>query len=178
MKRSRFRFAAILLSGFAIGGAAIAQDEDSTAQRIPAEVRHELVTLPNYGVFDDLEFKVNGNIVTLMGQVTNPTLKGAAEVAVKQIEGVGRVENRVRVLPFSPHDDQIRFAVYRTVYGQSPLDHYAFQAVPPIHIVVESGHVTLVGVVATSADKDLVGMRANSVSGVFSVDNRLRLEEK
>ena len=148
------------------------------ADRIAREVRHELVMLPYYGVFDNLAFQVNGSTVTLLGQVTKPTLKSDAGNVVKAVEGVDRVENQIQVLPLSSMDDGIRMAEYRAIYGQAGLDRYALQAVPPIHIIVANGKVTLEGVVATQADKDLAGLRANGVSGVFSVTNNLRVEGK
>ena len=144
--------------------------------RITKEVRHELVMLPYYGVFDNLAYRVDGHTVTLVGQVTRPTLKSDAENVVKNIEGVEKVSNEIQVLPLSPMDDRIRLAAYRSIYGQIGLDRYALQAVPPIHIIVDNGKVTLEGVVATQGDKDLAGIRANSVSGVFSVTNNLRAE--
>ena len=145
-------------------------------ERISREVHHELVMLPYYGVFDNLAYRVDGNTVTLMGQVTRPTLKSDAENVVKQIEGVERVNNQIQVLPLSPNDDRIRIAVYRSIYGQTGLDRYALQAVPPIHIIVNNGNVTLDGVVASQADKDMANVRANGVPGVFSVTNNLRVE--
>jgi hyperosmotically inducible protein len=134
--------------------------------------------LPYYGVFDDLEYNVNGNTVTLIGHVTRPTLKSDAEKAVADIEGVERVDNKIEVLPLSAMDDRIRMAGYRAIYGQSGLDRYALQAVPPIHIIVDNGHVTLVGSVASQGDKNLAGIRANTVGGVFSVDNLLKVDGK
>jgi len=144
--------------------------------RIVREVRHELVMLPYYGVFDNLAYRVQDGAVTLMGQVTRPTLKSDAENVVKRIEGVNQVVNNIEVLPLSPNDDRIRIAVYRAVYGQVGLDRYALQAVPPIHIIVNNGQVTLTGVVATEADKNLAGIRANGVPGVFSLTNNLQVE--
>jgi len=146
--------------------------------RITREVRHELVMLPYYGVFDNLAYSVNGGVVALYGQVTNPTLKSDAANAVKKIEGVTRVDNKIEVLPLSPMDDQTRRAVYRAIYGDPTLNRYALQAVPPIHIVVDNGKVTLVGVVANPADKNLAGIRANGVAGVFSVNNELTVEAR
>lgn len=151
---------------------------DRIRNRIEREVRHELVMLPYYGVFDNLAFKVDGNVVTLLGQVTRPTLKSDAEGAVKDIEGVDRVVNQIEVLPLSPMDDQIRLATYRAIYGDSVLSRYGIQAVPPIHIIVKNGNVSLVGVVATQGDKDIAGVRARGVSGVFNVDNQLRVESR
>jgi hyperosmotically inducible protein len=146
------------------------------AERLAREVRHELVMLPYYGVFDDLSYRVDGSTVTLTGHVTRPTLKSDAENVVKKVEGVERVVNNIEVLPLSPMDDRIRIATYRAVYGQTGLDRYALQAVPPIHIIVNNGNVTLTGVVSNQADKDIAGVRANGVPGVFAVTNNLRVE--
>jgi len=146
--------------------------------RLQREVRHELVMLPYYGVFDDLAFRVNGSTVTLLGHVTRPTLKSDAENVVKRIEGVEKVENQIQVLPLSPMDDRIRMAEFRAIYGQAPLDRYALQAIPPIHILVDNGKVTLVGVVANQSDKDMANVLANTVQGVFSVTNNLQVEGK
>ncbi len=144
--------------------------------RIQREVRHQLVMLPYYSVFDNLAFKVDGDTVTLMGQVTRPVLKSDAETAVKGIEGVERVNNKIEVLPLSPSDDRIRLAAYRAIYSFPSLNRYAIQAVPPIHIIVKNGHITLEGVVASEADKNAAGIQANSVPGAFSVTNNLRVE--
>src|ERR1039457_4910108 len=144
--------------------------------RITLEVRHELVMLPYYGVFDNLGYRVDGGTVSLSGQVTRPTLKRDAENAVKGIEGVTRVDNQIEVLPLSSMDDGIRIATYRTIFGRPGLDRYAMQAVPPIHIIVSNGKVALEGVVATEGDKNQAGIYANTVSGVFSVTNNLHVE--
>jgi hyperosmotically inducible periplasmic protein len=150
---------------------------DRATNRIQREVRHELVMLPYYGVFDDLSYKVDGGVVTLFGQVTRPTLKSDAENVVKDVEGVDKVVNNIEVLPLSPMDDQLRLATFRAVYGDATLSRYGMQAVPPIHIIVKNGHVTLVGVVGTQSDKDVAGVRAKGVGGVFSVENQLRVEK-
>ena len=144
--------------------------------RIVREVRHELVMLPYYGVFDNLAYRVDGHAVTLTGYVTRPTLKSDAERVVKNIEGVEKVVNQIQVLPPSTMDDQTRIAEYRAIYGHPGLDRYALQAVPPVHIIVDNGKVMLEGVVASQADKDLANIRANTVSGVFSVANNLQVE--
>ena len=150
----------------------------SGTERIVKEVRHELVLLPYYGVFDNLAYRVSpdGTLI-LMGQVARPTLKSDAENAVKHIEGVERVDNQIQVLPTSPMDDQIRLATYRAIYGNSVLTPYQLRAVPPIHIIVSQGHVTLEGVVAKQMDKQVAEMQAKSVPNVFSVTNNLRVEE-
>lgn len=155
---------------------AVSAQSTRSRDRLVRQVRHELVMLPYYGVFDNLVYRVEGSKVVLLGQVTRPTLKSDAERVVKDIEGVESVENRIEVLPLSTHDDQIRRATYRAIYGKTGLDRYALQAVPPIHIIVKSGNVTLEGVVGSEADKNLAGIAANGVSGVFSVTNNLRVE--
>ncbi len=145
--------------------------------RLEKEVRHELVMLPYYNVFDNLSYRVDGGSVTLMGQVTRPTLKSDAENVVKRLEGVTQVNNQIEVLPLSPNDDQIRRAVYRAIYGDTALStRYGFQAIPSIHIIVKNGNVTLAGVVANEGDKNIAGIRANGVPGVFKVDNQLMVE--
>jgi hyperosmotically inducible protein len=147
-------------------------------ERIVKEVRHELVMLPYYGVFDNLSYKVDPDgTVTLIGQVARPTLKSDSENVVKKIEGVEKVVNNIEVLPTSFNDDRIRRDVYRAIYGNSVLSPYQMRAVPPIHIIVKNGHVTLEGAVARSMDKQIAGVQANGVSGVFSVDNNLLVDE-
>ena len=146
--------------------------------RILKEVRHELVMLPYYGVFDNLSYKVDPDgAVTLLGQVSRPTLKSDAENVVKRIEGVEKVVNNIEVLPTSFSDDRIRRAAYRAIYGNSALSEYQVRAVPPIHIIVKNGNITLEGVVARQMDKQIAGMQANSVHGAFSVTNNLVVEE-
>jgi hyperosmotically inducible protein len=141
--------------------------------KIVKEVRHELVMLPYYGVFDNLAFRVDGTKVTLFGQVTRPTLKSDAENVVKRIEGVTNVDNEIEVLPLSPMDDRTRRAVYRAIFSKPPLQRYQLGAVPPIHIIVKNGNVTLVGVIDNETDKSLAGIAANGVPGVFKVTNDL-----
>lgn len=156
---------------------AAATGTKTTLAPLESKVRHELVMLPYYNVFDNLEFKIEGSKVTLLGQVTRPTLKSDAEAAVKRIAGIESVDNRIAVLPLSPFDNQIRFAELRAIYSQPGLDRYGLGANPSIHIIVANGNVTLVGVVATEMDKNLASMRANLVPGVFSVTNDLRVDK-
>ena len=149
------------------------RSEAKYREKLAKEVRHQLVMLPWYSVFDNLAYKVEGDKVTLYGQVTRPTLKSDAEAAVKSIEGVASVVNNIEVLPLSPMDDELRRAVYRAIYGDPALSRYGFQAVPSIHIIVKNGNVTLEGVVDNETDKNLAGLRANGVPNVFSVKNTL-----
>jgi len=146
--------------------------------RIIKQVRHELVTLPYYGVFDWLEFEVRPEgTVVLRGQVVRPTTKSDAEARVKEIDGVGRVMNEIQVLPLSNQDDRLRVALYRSIYGSnSPLFRYATQAIPSIHIIVDHGRATLKGVVASKGDARLAYIRARTVPGLFEVKNELIVE--
>lgn len=147
--------------------------------RMMKEIRHQLLLLPYYGIFDDLAFKVDGGTVTLMGAVTRPTLKSDAEGVVKKVDGVTNVVNQIEVLPLSPNDDQIRRAEYRAIYGDSALStRYGFRALPSIHILVKNGHVQLEGSVANKFDYNLVNIRAKGVPGVFSVNNDLQIESE
>lgn len=146
--------------------------------RVTREVRHELVMLPYYGVFDNLAYSVlPDGTVTLLGQVARPPLKSDAENAVKHIEGVEKVVNNIEVLPTSIADDRIRRAIYRSIYGNDVLSQYQLHAVPPIHIIVKNGHVSLEGAVARQMDKQIAGVQANGVSGVFSVTNNLQVDQ-
>jgi hyperosmotically inducible protein len=152
---------------------------DPDENRIAKEVRHELVMLPYYGIFDDLAFRVDDGTVTLLGSVVRPTLKSSAENVTKKVEGVEKVINQIKVLPLSPMDDRVRMAEYRAIYGDPALStRYGYRALPSIHIIVENGHVTLTGVVANEMDKNIVNARANGVSGVFSVKNNLIVESQ
>ena len=151
------------------------RNEKRMQENLTKEVRHQLLLLPYYSVFDNLMFKVDGDKVTLLGQVVRPTLKSDAEAAVKSIESVSSIDNQIEVLPVSPMDDQLRRAVYRTIYSDASLSKYGWSALPSIHIIVKNGHVTLEGVVDSESDKNLANLRANGVPNVFSVTNNLNL---
>ena len=150
---------------------------DRAVQRIQKEVRHELLMLPYLGVFDNLGYKVDGYNVTLVGQVTRPTLKSDAENVVKKIEGVEKVDNQIEVLPPSPMDDQLRRQLYRAIYGDPSLQKYALGVQQPIRIIVKNGNVSLEGVVDNEADKNIAGIRAKGVPGVFAVNNNLQVSK-
>ncbi|QQS46319.1 MAG: BON domain-containing protein [Acidobacteriota bacterium] len=145
-------------------------------EAMAGKIRKELVTLPFFGVFDNLSFKIEENTVTLYGQVTRPSLKSSAERVVEKVNGVEEVINKIEVLPLSPMDDRIRIATYRAIYGQVGLDRLSLQANPPIHIIVKNGHVTLEGVVNSRSDSTRAFLAANGVPNVFSVTNKLRIE--
>jgi len=166
----------------AIVGNALAKatPQGALSARVIRQVRHELVTLPYYGVFDWLEFEVRpDNTVVLRGEVVRPTTKSDAEARVREIDGVSQVINEIEVLPLSPQDDRLRIALYRKLYGfDSPLFRYATQAIPSIHIIVDRGRATLKGVVATKGDAQLAYIRARSVPGLFDVKSELQIESE
>jgi hyperosmotically inducible periplasmic protein len=146
------------------------------SQGLAQQVRHQLNMIPYVNAFDYLSFTVGANgEVTLNGEVTNPVVKTDAGNVVKRIEGVEQVDNQIRVLPVSPMDDGLRLRLFRTIYGYPALQKYALGVTKPIRIIVDNGHVTLVGVVDSQADKNIAGIRANGVPGIFSVDNQLQV---
>lgn len=172
----------ILLLQFVAGNTALRANQGQPAHNkgagnssnyVQREVRHELMSVPWYSVFDIIKYNVNGDEVTLTGAVVNPTVKSDAENAVKHIEGVEKVNNQIEVLPPSPMDDQIRRAEYRAIYSQGTLSRYGVGALQSIHIIVKGGHVTLEGEVDSQADKNAANIYANGVPDVFSVTNNL-----
>lgn len=171
----------VILSGLSWWAAALGAQSKShpitpkAELRIEKEVRHQLLMLPYFGVFDNLAFKVNGYNVTLLGQVTQPTLRDDAARAVKRIEGVEKVDNQIEVLPTSFNDDRLRRDLFRAIYGYGPLQRYSLPPQKPIKIIVKNGHVSLEGVVDSQMDKNLANIQANSVPGVFSVQNNLQV---
>ncbi len=176
--RRQMRKTAMLLAGVLwLAPLGLRADTASTKPPAPLEerVRKELVMLPWYGVFDNLAFQVEGDQVTLSGQVARPTLKSDAENVVKRLAGVRTVVNQIDVLPLSPFDNRIRWAAVRAIYGFPSLNRYALGAHPSIHIIVKNGEVTLEGVVDREADRNLAGLLANGVFGAFSVTNNLRV---
>jgi len=168
--------------------------------RMATETRKQILTLPQYGVFDDIRFQIKDYTVTLKGAASRPILKSSAENVVKRIEGVEKVINQIEVLPLSPNDDRLRARVYAAIYYHPTLSRYnPNRGAPvyltparvaagitndppvgfhPIHIIVKNGNVRLTGVVDNAMDQQIAGMQANSVSGVFSVDNELQISEK
>jgi len=183
MGKACFRYVAVVscLVVVAAGAQSPAGNQSSAGnqrmqERISREVYHDLVMLPQLSIFDNISYKLDGNTVTLMGAVRNAVLKDEAEQSVKKIEGVEKVNNEIEILPPSPNDDRIRRQVARAIFNDDRLFPYAMGSVPPIHIIVKGGHVTLEGAVNSQGDKNEAGIRANGVPGVFSVQNNLKVE--
>jgi len=168
---------AALLTLFSLNTAAQDQAKPTakSQERITREVRHELLMLPYFGVFDNIAYKIDGDTVTLLGQVVRPVLKSDAENAIKHIEGVEHVDNQIEVLPPSSTDDQLRIRLFRAIYGDAALEKYSLGVQKPIRIIVKNGRVTLEGIVDNDTDKNLAGIRANGVPGSFAVTNNLQV---
>jgi hyperosmotically inducible periplasmic protein len=151
---------------------------DTNGAGIEKQVQHKLAMLPWYGVFDHLQFQVNGTEVILSGQVVSEhdRTKYDAERDVNGISGVTKVVNNIEVLPLSNFDNRIRQAEYRAIFSQSDLGRYTMGAIPALHIIVNGGHVTLEGTVMNQMDRNVAGIVANSVPGVFSVTNNLQID--
>jgi hyperosmotically inducible protein len=183
IRKNAWKLAPILLAlalatgtiGTYSANAATTQDQPSDQQGLGNRVRHALVMLPWFGVFDNLEYTINGTEVVLSGQVVQPITKYDAEKSVKRVAGVTRVVDNITVLPLSGFDNQIRRAEYRAIFSESQLARYSMGTVPAIHIIVSNGHVTLTGIVNNQMDYDIARIRALSVPGVFSVTNNLRI---
>lgn len=169
---------ALLLSA-GIAGAANSPNSSApqTDEALAGSVRHEIAMYPYYGIFDDVNYRVvNGN-VALTGAVTEPWKKDAIGKSVQHIPGVASVTNQVKVLPLSPMDNQLRQRIARAIYSDPVLSRYAVQAIPPIHIIVDNGHVTLDGVVNNDLEKQVAGLRASTTGlGFGPVINNLRVE--
>ena len=168
-------FALALTAGAALFAPAAAHGQ-ALAGELNKKIHHELVTLPYYGIFDNLAYEVDGGTVTLYGRVTRPSTRSDAARRVARLPGVTRVVNNIEVLPLSSFDDQIRRATYRSIFNTAGLYRYALGGNPSLHIIVNNGHVTLEGVVANEADRNLAYIAASRVPGVFSVTNNLRTE--
>jgi len=166
----------LLLAALTAVVTAAAEAQAPREDRTVRAVRRELLTLPYYGVFDHLAFTIDKGTVTLLGQVRTGSLKRDSERVIEDIEGVEQVVNNIEILPASTHDDQIRMAAYRAIYRHDSLERYAIQALPPIHIIVRNGHITLEGVVDTQLDKTIAAAQARSVPQVFSVTDNLRVD--
>jgi hyperosmotically inducible periplasmic protein len=176
----KLRLLVAVVSLFSVmASTAVAQNATSnkSEDRIVREVRHELLMLPYFGVFDNIAYKVQGGTVTLLGQVVRPSLKSDAENSIKHIEGVDRVDNQIEVLPPSSQDDAIRIALFRAIYQYPSLQKYEMGVQKAIRIIVKNGRVTLEGVVDSQGDKDLAGIRAKSVPGTFEVTNNLQVQQ-
>ena len=179
MKQAIFAF--VVVAGLAAAPASPqrkSQPSPKFTQHAEKQIRHEILMLPYYDVFDVIGFKLDGYNVTLFGHVVNATLKSDAEHAIRKIEGIEKINNQIEILPPSPMDDGLRRQLFRAIYGYPPLQHYGVGSNRPIHIIVDRGHVILEGFVDSAGDRNIVNIRANGVPGVFSVTNNLQVPAK
>jgi len=174
-KKFAVAIAALAMLFVGIQGASAATTNSNDQQALSKNVRHALVTIPWLGVFDNLQYTINGTQVVLSGQVVQPVTKHDADSAVKHVRGVTQVLDNITVLPLSGFDNQIRRAEYRAIFSDSSLSRYSLGPVPSIHIIVNNGHVTLEGAVMNQMDANIARIRALGVSGVYSVTSNLRI---
>jgi hypothetical protein len=192
----------VSLVTLALSAVAMAQTppvDEQAVIRLARNIQREILSLPEYGVFDHLRFSIKGDTVILRGQASRPLLKSGAENVVKRLEGVAKVDNQIDVLPLSPNDDQIRLRTYIAIYGHPTLSRFnpnrgtplfmsrmsamagitndPPQGNHPVHIIVKNGNVTLEGVLPTAADRTIAELQANGVFGAFSVINNIEAEE-
>jgi hypothetical protein len=195
-----------LIAAVVAATSAVSVAQTAAAKSTVEEIRHELLQLPYYGVFDFLAFSYDKGTVTLAGYAYRPTLKADAERAVKRVSGVDTVNNQIEELPVSFNDDELRWRTYYAIYRDPFLSRYApgggflwghrhpfldrglmplgpsrFSGMEPagdypIHIVVKQGRITLLGVVDSEGDKTLSGMKAREVPGSFGVENELTID--
>ena len=175
---SKLMLGAALLAGIAgVAGAAAKDDGDHSDPSLAKKVGHEIRMYSWYTIWDNVNIKVNDGNVELMGQVSQPYKKSDLARLAQSVPGVHSVTNELEVLPLSNFDDQLRRQVARAIYRDPVLSRYAIQAVPPIHIIVDNGHVTLEGVVNNEMEKNVAGIRANAAGLSFGkVVNNLRVE--
>jgi hyperosmotically inducible periplasmic protein len=170
----------ILLTGLIpVGMASVSKQTPSTPETqtkdLQDRIRHSLLMLPYFGVFDDIGYKLQGDTVTLVGEVRRPMLKDDAEQAIRKLSGVAKIVNDIEVLPLSPMDDSLRLITYRAIYSRPGFERYGLQAVKPIRIIVKNGNITLTGVVGSEFDKIQAEMAARGVPFAFSIKNELTI---
>jgi hyperosmotically inducible protein len=175
---ARFLAAAVLVASTGVLGAAnkdkapAPQGDDAVAQR----VRHEVLMYPYYSIWDDVSFRVANGQVELMGAVNQPFKKSDIEHIVQKVPGVTSVADEIKVLPVSDFDDRLRLQIARSIYGDPVFLQYRNMALPPIHIIVDNGHVTLAGWVNSDLEKQVAGMRANAGLSFGTIVNNLQVE--
>jgi len=172
----RFLMAAALLAGVAAATTKAGANLPQSDSDIAKNVRHEVVMYSQYSIWDDVGFRVAGGNVSLTGEVNQFFKKQDIERLVRNVPGVTSVTNEIKVLPLSSMDDRLRLQVASAIYRDPVLVQYSMMAVPPIHIIVENGHVTLTGMVNSDMEKQIAGMRAASSLSFGPITNNLVVE--
>jgi hyperosmotically inducible periplasmic protein len=165
---------AILGAAFALLTATAAGASQHDA--LLAELRRAVEACPQVGIFDDVSVQIEAGTALLTGRVTSSEKKDAVAVRAAGVAGITSVRNHIIVLPTSPEDDALRYRVARALYGHPTFWKHASSPNPPIHIIVEHGHVTLTGVVHTPAERALARALASG-SGERTLTSRLRLRD-
>ena len=174
-KLKKFIFLVLVLTLSA--SSVLAQKMDDTRTNLREKATKEILKLPYYGVFDAIKLKIEGDTVTLLGQVMNPTTKEDAENAIKKLDGVKTVKNEIKVLPLSRFDDNIRYKVWQSIANKGSLYRYLLGTNPSMRIIVKDGRVSLQGFVNTKGDYDLAYIAAREVPGTFAVENDLEISK-
>jgi hyperosmotically inducible protein len=152
--------------------------EDVTPRQIGEQARKDIVTYYAYTIFDNITLEVQGERLAVNGQVTQPYKKQDIGNFLAHVKGVADLENNLEVLPTSEYDDSLRLAIARAIYNDPFFIHYGNQALPPIHIVVKNGNVTLEGVVASALDRAKAETDARLAATFFNFTDNLRIEGK
>jgi hyperosmotically inducible protein len=152
--------------------------EDVTPAQILNQARHDILTYPFYTIFDNIVLECQGNTLIVSGQVTQPYKKSDIGNFLAHLKGVAQLQNNLEVLPVSTYDDQLRLAIARAIYGDPFFINYGNQAIPPIHIIVKNGNVTLEGVVLNQMDRVKAENDARFAATFFSLTDNLRIENQ
>jgi len=168
------RLMAVALMLLALAAPARAAGDDANLQ-VFRDVQKQVLQYPHFTIFDSVNAEIENGVVTLHGKVTMPYKRNDIEKRIAKVDSVSQVNNRIEVLPVSQFDDELRLRIARAIYGNSNFWHYASMVNPPIHIVVERGHVTLEGVVNSNVDRMLARSLASQF-GVFSLKNELKTD--
>jgi hyperosmotically inducible protein len=171
--KARFSLTCVLALLMALSGTALAQDRRDV--QLADDIGRTILQYTRLTIFDDIDARVEHGVVTLEGKVTMPFKRDDIEKRVTRVDGVRSVRNDIQVLPVSPFDDELRYRVARAIYGNASFWTYASMANPPIHIIVERGHVTLAGVVNSNVERMLARSLATGL-GELSVTNALRTD--
>ncbi len=169
------RKAVIAFAIWLVPALSLAADVERSNSKIFNDISKEVLTYPQFTIFDDVAANVHDGVVTLTGRVTMPYKRDDIEKRVAKIAGVKKVDDRIGVLPVSQFDDELRYAIARRIYGSLAFSQYAGMANPPIHIVVENGRVTLTGTVLNDVDRATARALASTFPA-FSVTNDLKTE--
>ena len=157
----------------AVSAPAFAVDSDNL--QMFRAVQKQVLQYPHFTIFDNVNVQVDGGAVKLTGKVTFDYKRDDLERRVRQVAGVQRIDNQLQVLPVSQFDDELRVGLAQAIYSNPAFRAFASMVNPPIHIIVENGHVTLDGVVLNEVDRAIARSIAAGFPS-FSFTNGLKTE--